>query len=82
MALSKKGFLLRLIHWLQRRLHTMLVLTRRINESIIIGNNITITVLSIQGNQVRIGIEAPRNIDVHREEIFEKIQIGLPDCSD
>ncbi len=55
----------------------MLVLTRGINQSIIIGNNIKITLLSVRGSLVRIGITAPRNISVHREEIFQKIQQEL-----
>jgi len=55
----------------------MLVLTRYIDESIIINDNIKITVLDIQGKQVRLGIEAPIDVDVHREEIYEKIQAEL-----
>ncbi len=51
----------------------MLVLTRKVNESITIGNDITITVLDIRRNQVRIGIEAPRDTSVHRTEIYELI---------
>ena len=77
MALLKKSFLLQLIHWLHRRIRKMLVLTRYIDESIIINDNIKITVLDIQGNQVRLGIEAPIDVDVHREEIYEKIQAKL-----
>ena len=52
----------------------MLILSRRVGESLMIGDDITINVLSIQGNQVRIGIEAPRDVEVHREEIYAKIQ--------
>jgi carbon storage regulator len=52
----------------------MLILSRRVGESLIIGDNITINVLGIQGNQVRLGIEAPREVEVHREEIYAKIQ--------
>jgi carbon storage regulator len=53
---------------------TMLILTRRIGETITIGENITVAVLSTNGRQVRIGINAPRDIAVHREEIAEKIK--------
>ena len=52
----------------------MLVLTRRIGESIIIGHNIKVMVTDIQGNQVRLGIEAPTEIPVHRGEIYERIR--------
>ena len=52
----------------------MLILTRRIGETIIIGDNVNITVLAVQGNQVRIGVNAPKDIAVHREEIYNKIQ--------
>jgi carbon storage regulator len=50
----------------------MLILTRRIGETLKVGNEITVTVMAIKGNQVRIGIQAPKDIDVYREEIFER----------
>lgn len=52
----------------------MLVLTRRLQQSIVIGNDIVVTVLEIRGDQVRIGVSAPRDVDVHREEVFEELQ--------
>ncbi len=52
----------------------MLILTRRIGETIMIGNDIRVTVLAVKGNQVRVGIGAPDNVKVHREEIYERIQ--------
>ena len=52
----------------------MLILTRRISEKLIVGDDVTITVLGVKGNQVRLGIQAPPNVTVHREEIFQKIQ--------
>ncbi len=52
----------------------MLVLTRRANQSIMIGHDIVVTVLEVRGDQVRLGIKAPRSVDVHREEVFAALQ--------
>jgi carbon storage regulator len=52
----------------------MLILTRRVGESLMIGEEITVTVLGVKGNQVRIGIDAPKDVAVHREEIFQRIK--------
>lgn len=52
----------------------MLILTRRIGESIIIGDNVTVYIYGVKGNQVRLGITAPDDVSVHREEIYEKIK--------
>lgn len=52
----------------------MLVLTRCVGQTIIVGNNITVTVLGVKGNQVRIGVAAPKEVSVHREEIYKKIK--------
>ncbi len=52
----------------------MLILTRRVGESLMIGEDVTITVLGVKGNQVRIGVKAPKEVAVHREEILNKIE--------
>jgi len=54
----------------------MLILTRRVGESLMIGDEVTVTVLSIKGNQVRIGVNAPKDVAVHREEIYSRIHGG------
>jgi carbon storage regulator len=66
----------------------MLILTRRVGEALKIGDNVDVTILSVKGNQVRIGISAPKDVSVHREEIYSRIkdeqkqpklpQLGLP----
>jgi carbon storage regulator len=63
----------------------MLILTRRISESLIIGDDIKITVLGINGHQVKLGINAPKHISVHREEIYQRIQAqkeAANECND
>ena len=52
----------------------MLILTRRVGETVVIGDDVTVTVLGVKGNQVRLGVNAPREVSVHREEIFERIK--------
>ena len=52
----------------------MLILTRRVGENLVIGDDVTVSVLGVKGNQVRVGIDAPKHVQVHREEIYERIQ--------
>jgi len=52
----------------------MLILTRRVGETLMIGDDITVTVLAVKGSQVRLGVEAPREVEVHREEVYRRIQ--------
>ena len=65
----------------------MLILTRRVGETVMIGNDITVTVLGVKGNQVRVGVNAPKEVAVHREEIYERIKreqqgMGEPNGND
>ena len=52
----------------------MLILTRKVGESLLIGDDVSITILNIRGNQVKIGVQAPKDVSVHREEIYQRIQ--------
>ncbi|OOF85230.1 carbon storage regulator CsrA [Rodentibacter ratti] len=52
----------------------MLILTRKVGESVLIGDDISITVLSVRGNQVKLGVQAPKEVSVHREEIYQQIK--------
>jgi carbon storage regulator len=59
---------------LKQQGESMLILTRKVGESLIIGDDVSIIVLGVKGNQVRIGVDAPKSVSVHREEIYNKIQ--------
>jgi carbon storage regulator len=52
----------------------VLILTRRVNETLMVGDEVTVTVLSVKGNQVRLGVNAPKDVAVHREEIYDRVQ--------
>ncbi|KJV05600.1 carbon storage regulator CsrA [Methylocucumis oryzae] len=60
----------------------MLILTRRVGETLMIGDEVTVTVLGVKGNQVRIGVNAPKDVSVHREEIYERIKKEQAESSD
>jgi len=57
-----------------KEMEAMLILTRRVGETLMIGDEVTVTVLGVKGNQVRIGVNAPKNVAVHREEIYDRIK--------
>jgi len=57
----------------------MLILTRRVGETLMVGDDVTVTVLGVKGNQVRIGVNAPKDVSVHREEIYQRIQREKPE---
>ncbi|PAV24554.1 carbon storage regulator CsrA [Tamilnaduibacter salinus] len=59
----------------------MLILTRRVGETLMVGDEVTVTVLGVKGNQVRIGVNAPKDVAVHREEIYQRIQSEQDDDS-
>jgi carbon storage regulator len=52
----------------------MLILTRRVGETVMVGNDVAVTIVGVKGNQIRIGIDAPKNVAVHRKEIYERIR--------
>jgi carbon storage regulator len=59
---------------INKEMEAMLILTRRVGETLMIGDEVTVTVLGVKGNQVRIGVNAPKHVAVHREEIYERIR--------
>ncbi|MDZ7750002.1 MAG: carbon storage regulator CsrA [Halofilum sp. (in: g-proteobacteria)] len=60
----------------------MLILTRRVGETLMVGDEVTVTVLGVKGNQVRLGVNAPKEVAVHREEIYERIKREQDDDAD
>ncbi len=56
----------------------MLILTRRIGEALVVGNDVTVTILGVKGNQVRVGINAPKDVTIYREEVYERMQPEQP----
>jgi carbon storage regulator len=59
----------------------LLILTRRVNESLMIGDQITVTVLEVKGRQVRLGVNAPKEVPVHRKEVYERVQREMADAN-
>jgi carbon storage regulator len=59
---------------ISKEMEAMLILTRRVGETLMIGDEVTVTVLGVKGNQVRIGVNAPKHVAVHREEIYDRIR--------
>ena len=60
---------------------TMLILTRRVGEALMVGDDTKIVVLGVKGSQIRLGINAPKDVKVHREEIYEKINVDTPETA-
>lgn len=61
-------------HDISHRGRLMLILTRRVGETLVVGDDVTVTVLGVKGNQVRLGVNAPDDVSVHRQEIYDRIQ--------